>query len=394
MHRLKMKLVIPMIMAVFLLMTALSLIYLEYRYSQMHFEQISDICQLLTTTVPEAEQPLLDTLKQYQFDSVQRVKEEQFLLQHGYKRSDFEIKGQEKFWMMSVVFLVLGSSMLIYVFLILKKQQRSRIEELTLYLEKVNLYGNGAITQDKEDDFSLLQDEIYKTVTTLYQTKEIALKAKENYKENLANIAHQLKTSITAASLYLQLLKGKGELVYLDQAQNQLKRLNDLEEGLLMISRIDSGTLELQCELIDIYTALNLAAENLENLLSAKNVTVHIPEDGCVTILGDMDWTMEAIINLMKNCMEYTSENGVIYCNYTSNPLYTEILIWDEGEGFAKEDIPHLFERFYRGKNTSKSGIGIGLALAKSIIEMENGTIAAKNIPHGGACFEIRFYSH
>ena len=107
----------------------------------------------------------------------------------------------------------------------------------------------------------------------------------------------------------------------------------------------------------------------------------------------DLDWTMEAVMNLMKNCMEH-SPGGTVHCSYAQNPLYTEILIWDDGEGFAKEDIPHLFERFYRGKNPCEGGIGIGLALSKELIERQNGTIRAKNIPDGGALFEIRFYSH
>lgn len=102
---------------------------------------------------------------------------------------------------------------------------------------------------------------------------------------------------------------------------------------------------------------------------------------------------MEAIMNLMKNCMEH-NRGGTVHCSYAHNPLYTEILIWDEGAGFDREDIPHLFERFYRGKNASGGGIGIGLSLAKEIIERQNGTIRAKNRPEGGAFFEIRFYSH
>ena len=98
-------------------------------------------------------------------------------------------------------------------------------------------------------------------------------------------------------------------------------------------------------------------------------------------------------MNLMKNCMEH-NPGGTVHCSYGKNPLYTEILIWDDGEGFAKEDIPHIFERFYRGKNAGEGGIGIGLALSKEVIERQNGTIQAKNKPDGGALFEIRFYSH
>ena len=112
-----------------------------------------------------------------------------------------------------------------------------------------------------------------------------------------------------------------------------------------------------------------------------------------MTILADRDWTMEAIMNLMKNCMEH-DPGGCVHCSYAQNPLYTQILIWDEGDGFAGEDMPHLFERFYRGKNAREGGIGIGLSMAKEIVERQNGTIRAQNRPEGGALFEIRFYCH
>ena len=110
-------------------------------------------------------------------------------------------------------------------------------------------------------------------------------------------------------------------------------------------------------------------------------------------VIADPDWTMEAVMNLMKNCMEHNT-GGTVHCSYAQNPIYTEILIWDEGEGFAKADLPHLFDRFYRGQNAGENGIGIGLSLSKEIIERQNGTIRASNKPCGGALFEIRFYSH
>ncbi len=276
----------------------------------------------------------------------------------------------------------------------ISRKKQKRIQELTLYLEEVNISGMGTVIQSKEDEFSILQDEIYKTVTNLYHTREAALKAQKNYADNLANIAHQLKSSITAVSLSLQLLEEKETSAYVGQARRQLQRLNTLEEALLTLSRIDAGTLQLQHTHLDVYTVLNLAADNINDLLTAKNITVRIPEHGCVAMSGDMDWTMEAIFNLMKNCMEHSPQNGTIYCDYSGNPLYTEILIWDEGAGFGKEDLPHLFERFYRGKNAAGGGIGIGLALAKSIFEMQNGNITARNKSGGGACFEIRVYSH
>ncbi len=163
--------------------------------------------------------------------------------------------------------------------------------------------------------------------------------------------------------LSLQLMKNTIPNVYGEQIERQLERLNRLEESLLTLSKIDVGTLQLEYAQVDVYTVLNLAAENLNDLLLKENISVEIPDNGCIEIYGDMEWTMEALMNLMKNCMEHSGQGGTIHCSYSGNPLYAEILIWDDGEGFQAEDIPHLFERFYRGKGVDGNGIGIGLSV-------------------------------
>ena len=107
-----------------------------------------------------------------------------------------------------------------------------------------------------------------------------------------------------------------------------------------------------------------------------------------------MEWTVEALMNLMKNCIEHTPENKAVYCEYSWNPLYAEIRIRDEGEGFDEEELPHVFERFYHGKKHMSGGVGIGLPLAKAVFEMENGILTAGNLPEKGAFYEIRIYCH
>ena len=261
------------------------------------------------------------------------------------------------------------------------------------YLEQANTGRAAILSTSGEDDFSKLEDETYKTVTFLYQTKDKAIQAKNDFAENLSNIAHQIKTPITAISLSVQMMKQNMNHKHLEQVEKQLLRLTHLEEALLVLSRIDAGALHLQKDEVDVFTLLVLAADHLQELFVSSHTSVDIPEHGEMLVTADLDWTMEAVINLMKNCMEH-NPGGTIHCSYVQNPLYTEIQIWDDGEGFAKEDIPHLFERFYRGKNACEGGIGIGLALSKEMIERQNGTIRAKNKPGGGALFEIRFYSH
>jgi signal transduction histidine kinase len=277
------------------------------------------------------------------------------------------------------------------------KLEAKRIQDLTASLEQMNIEKFLRPTSFKEDKFSKLEDEIYKTMTYLLQTKEAAVHAKSHFAKNLENIAHQLKTPITALSLTIQSVKCdiqvKQENTWWSQMEQQLQRMIQLEDALLLISRLDAGTLIFQPAAVDVYTLLTLAKDNLWEFLHVSRTSIEIPELGEMAITVDLDWTMEAIMNIMKNCVEH-HPGGVIRCMYAQNLLYTEISISDEGDGFSKEDIPHVFERFYRGRNACGSGLGIGLALSKEIIEQQNGTLQAMNKPEGGACFEIRLYSH
>lgn len=361
----------------------------QYRVNA--FRQLSGFCETLIEDDPEQEGIVLSSLKRY-LSSDQAGQDSQFLEQYGYKGNEFDGAYPERLMLLSAAVMLMTACGFLYVSHWRDRHDLARIAELTDYLEQVNTDGGGTILQRKEDEFAHLQDEMYKTVTTLYQTREAAVAAKENYADHLANIAHQLKTPITAALLSIQMLEKKAEDNYVNRIKRQLMRLNRLEEALLTLSRIDAGTLKLVWEQVDTYTVLCLAADNLADLCCQKEISVQIPDQGAVTFQGDLEWTMEAVMNLMKNCMEHSPDKSVIRCDYSVNPLYVEILICDEGKGFAAEDIPHLFERFYRGEGSA--GIGIGLSLARSIIELQNGTITARNLPQGGACFEIRIYSH
>lgn len=363
-------------------------------YRQSTFSHLSKFCEIAIENNPEAEGQVLSALKEYHTFTEEEINGNMFLAQYGYSSSQFFEESGWNFFAVSLVLSVLITGCFLASAWWLDKKKKARIAELTGYLEQINIGKKETIVQTNENDFSRLQDEMYKTVTQLIQTREAALKAKTNFATNLANIAHQLKTPVTAASLSLQLMEKETPDLRAEQIRKQLERLGVLEESLLTLSRIDAGTLPLEHSKVDIYTALTLAADNLSDLLQKENVSVSIPDKGCTTVIGDMEWTMEAFLNLIKNCMEHSPQGGTIHCDYSSNPIYALILIWDEGEGFCPEDIPHLFERFYRGKKAAPNGIGIGLALAKSIFELQNGNITARNLPDGGACFEIRIYSH
>ena len=388
--------------AVSLISSAATAMLISCYYSRHQFDLVNVICGEVLEQDPKMMSIVSSALKEYTGGNVDGVAVNNVLSVLGYRISDFSDSAITYHIIFAIAGFLAGIFLFVITFAFRNKMEEKRIEALSDYLEQVNTGKAVVLSISGEDIFSKLEDEIYKTVTFLYQTKDAAVQAKNDFAENLSNIAHQIKTPITAISLSLQTLseisvKNEYEKDKMEQIKKQLNRLIHLEESLLVLSRLDAGALTFQKEEADVFTVLVLAADNLQELFVDSGTSIDIPELGEMVIRADLDWTMEAIMNVMKNCMEHNM-GGTVHCSYRQNPLYTEILIWDEGDGFVKEDIPHLFKRFYRGQNASvgdnihNSGIGIGLALSKEIIEHQNGTIRAKNLPNGGACFEIRLY--
>lgn len=388
--------------AVSLISSAITAMLLSCHYSRLQFDLVNVICGEVLEQEPEMKNIVSAALKEYTGGNADGVAMGDVLSVLGYRISDFSDSSDTYHMIFAITGFLAGTVLFAVTFAFRNKTEAKRIEELSDYLEQVNMGKAVVLSVSGEDLFSRLEDEIYKTVTFLYQTKDAAVQAKNDFAENLSNIAHQIKTPITAISLSLQTLsempvKKEYEKDRMEQIKKQLNRLIHLEESLLVLSRLDAGTLMFQKEDVDVFTLLVLAADNLQELFADSGTSIDIPESGEMAVTADLNWTMEAVMNVMKNCMEH-NVGGTVHCSYGQNPLYTEILIWDEGDGFAGEDIPHLFKRFYRGKNADAGGnirgggIGIGLALSKEIIEHQNGTIRAKNLPNGGACFEIRLY--
>lgn len=381
------------VLAVSLLVSALTAVMVSRCCSWSSFDLLNTICQAIVEQEPGTKKVVAAVLKEYVSGGTDRTAPLNFLSSLGYRINDFSPAPHRQIQLLAAAGFLAGLSLFLATFLCRNRAEAKRIRALADYLEQVNTGKAAILCTSGEDEFAKLEDEIYKTVTVLYQTRDAAVRAKNDFAENLANIAHQIKTPITAISLAVQTMQREGDREKTGQIQRQLLRLARLEEALLVLARLDAGTLCFQKAETDVFTLLALAADHLQELFAESGTAIELPELGEAAVCVDLDWTMEAVVNLMKNCMEHGA-GGTVHCTYAQNPLYTEIEIWDEGEGFCEEDLPHLFERFYRGKRSAKSGIGIGLSLAREIIERQNGTIRAKNRPDGGACFEVRFYSH
>lgn len=276
------------------------------------------------------------------------------------------------------------------------KHTKFRIQELTKYLKQINSGTYPLHPYETEDEFSLLEDEIYKTVSALKESHNKAVSAKENLAKNMADISHQLKTPLTSLSLIVELMQQyteKPELKQLtEQMLNQTDHLRSLVISLLNLSRMDAGILQFIPKEIIIEELLFSAAEPILPVLKEKQQTFQMHGNLDCSLFCDIGWTIEGIGNILKNCSEHTPNKGSILVSVFQNPIYTEIQIEDNGEGFTPVELPHLFERFYKGKHSAKDSIGIGLALSKSIIERQNGEIRAENRMEGGARFRIKFY--
>ena len=271
--------------------------------------------------------------------------------------------------------------------------QEQRIEELTRYLLAAER-GEAAVLRCREDMFSRLEDGVYKAVMELKSTKEEAVRNHEVLSMRIADVAHQLKTPITSMLLMTELLEeqeteeGKE---CLQRLTLQLHRLQNLVQALLSLAKLESHTIRYDSETLDMEELLEGAAKPLRELLQNREIRLELSGEP-VSIRADRQWTEEAILNVIKNCAEHTPSGGRIRIIWEDNPLYMEIRFTDSGKGFSKKDLPHLFERFYRGENAQKDSAGIGLALAKLIIEQQDGHIYAENTRDGHACFILRFY--
>ena len=274
------------------------------------------------------------------------------------------------------------------------REVEKRTAALSAYLDRIMEGQYGTLMQ--YDTGSALEDSIYKAVVLLREEREQAQGAKKNLADNMADLSHQLKTPAASIGLTLSLLKKKAwdeeTKEDIGRMEGQVSRLQHLVGTMLTLSKLDAGVLELEEKAFDLEEMLVDAVQPFVRQMEEKEICFGIQGADGILLTGDFVWCSEALGNIIKNCVEHTPERGDISIVCRDNPIYTEIVIQDSGRGFDEADLPRLFERFYRGAGSSKDSVGIGLALAKSIIEKENGAVTVENAGTGGARFCIKFY--
>ena len=282
------------------------------------------------------------------------------------------------------------------IWLVHTARRYRRIAELSADIDRI-LHGEDHVSLNDyaEGELGILQSEVHKMTIRLREQKQSLVDDKIYLADSLADISHQIRTPLTSINLLVSFLSDpditverRGELSR--ELYSLLSRIDWLITTLLKMSKLDAGTVQFNSETVPMAELIRKSTESVAIPMELRGQELNVTVDGNFT--GDMAWTSEAITNIVKNCMEHTPEGGRVSVTATDNPLFAEIIISDNGRGIAGEDLPHIFERFYKGKNSADNSFGIGLALARTIITTQNGTIKAENVLPNGAKFTIRFY--
>ena len=301
--------------------------------------------------------------------------------------------------MISNIILIIIFSILcmVIIFAYLKRRDK-KISQITQYINEIkNKKYDLDINENSEDELSNLKNELYKITVMLKEESEISKKDKENIKMSVEDISHQLKTPLTSITIMLDNLKDnpnmdeKTKQKFIFEISKQIDWINWLVISMLKLSKLDANVVQFYKEKINLKKLINEIIKNLEIPIEIKNQQIIVEDDENASFVGDYKWQQEAITNIIKNCIEHNKEKGKLFIKYEENTLFTKITIRDEGEGISKEDLKHIFERFYKGQNSSENSVGIGLALAKNIIEKNNGMISCKSELDKGTEFVIKY---
>lgn len=294
--------------------------------------------------------------------------------------------------------VLLISSVQMLLLLIYGHLQMKSIRQLSDYMMGVRSGKHDLELRDyQEGELSILKSEVYKSTLMLTEQAELLQKDKKYLADAISDISHQLKTPLTSMGMMVDLLNDNSltqekRTEFLGKLSNGVDRISWLVATLLKMSKLDAGSVLLKDEAVEIKRLIEAVKQQLVIPMELKNqvMMVKAKNDACWKL--DFAWMIEALSNIVKNCMEHTREGGTIQIEYEETSFYTIIMIRDNGEGIAKEDLPHIFERFYKGKNSSSDSVGIGLALAKQIITLQKGVITVESKEHHGTVFTIKLY--
>ena len=372
--------------------------YLSYRrYAHEVNGVTSEIIENVLSKYPEVNSEDLIKI----ISSSKRRNESNTLKKYGFMESDISyIKSLDYVYYKNLIINISVFGIFGIVFgigyYLRKRKYKKNIEEITNYLKRINegIY-DLEIIDNVEGDLSILKNEVYTTTVCLKEMYAREYDEKIKIKDNLANISHQLKTPLTGITLMIDTLLEESvseekRCEYLIDIRKQIENINFLIYAMLKLSRFDAGVVKFDSEKIIVKELVFDVLKNVDILREIKNVNIHVKGKSDVIFVGDYKWECEAITNIVKNAIEYSHENSDVYVNYIDNGIYVSLEIVNYGEEISKEDMHHIFDRFYK-KNNDENNFGIGLSLAKEIIEKDNGSIRVES-KNNKTIFKVKFY--
>lgn len=308
-------------------------------------------------------------------------------------------KEYHKSLFINIVFLMITIIILILAFLRFNSKKDKEINEITKYIEEINRKNYKLnIDEMSEDELSILKNEVYKTTIMLKEAAENSNKEKLQLKNSLSDISHQLKTPLTSILIILDNLIDDPDMDkkiradFIRDIKMETTNISFFVQAILKLSKLDTNTVDFIEEKTYIKDIVDEVVKNLSTLCDLRNIKIITKYKENAQIICDFRWQVEAFSNIIKNCIEHSKDNSNILIEVDENNVYSQVVIRDNGTGIDKEDLPHIFERFYKGKNSSNESCGIGLSLAKSIIEKSNGNIYVESKVGKGSTFTIKYF--
>lgn len=389
--------IIPII--IFLILGNIFFFYQYHSYTQNYNNKIASLVSLLEKEYPDIDRNELisilnsddkiseDIFSRYGID----IQNESIIIENDRLFSGFII-------VYNILFIGLAMS-IILLYLKHEKDQNKEIKKIARCIEEINKKNYSInIDENSEDELSILKNELYKITIMLKEDAENSKKDKLKLKDSLSDISHQLKTPLTSINIMLDNILDNPEMdnntkeKFIQNIKREITNISSLVGEILKLSKFDASVIKFEEQQVFINDLVKSAISNVEMMAELKNINIEVNNQDNIKLVCDAKWQIEAITNILKNCIEHSKDDSTITIDIDSNKIYKQITIKDNGEGIDEKDLPHIFERFYKGKNSSKDSVGIGLALAKTIIEKDNGSIKVDSKKGKQTIFTIKYY--
>lgn len=384
------------IIAIFVFLMLSQIQYEKYT-NQMNIV-IAEIVDKIVEKYPDIEEEEIIKI----LNGTEQSQKKYILEKYGYTQNTVAIeeisKERSSFIKIDIAIIIAGGIAVTIVILSYNKKREEKISDINSYIGKVNS-GNYELKIDEngEDELTKLRNELYKTTVLLRETAENSEKEKTNLSNSLTDISHQLKTPLTSIRIMIDNIQNNPDMdektrnEFIEDISKQIDWISSLVISLLKLAKFDAGSIVMRDEEINVKKLIQNIISNLAILIDIKDIKIEENISEQITLFADYNWQLEALTNIIKNCVEHSFDGGKIKIEAESNSVFTKIIIADEGEGIEKKDLNRIFERFYKSAKSSENSIGIGLALAKTIIEKERGYIKVESEVGKGTKFEIKY---